>query len=124
MMMKLSRPSSLSLSLRACSLSSIVISPPSHQQCEENSASGNHDKAEYLPFGYIQEGLEKRDIDLETEVREKVELVRDTGSAVKDKLTAVTADSVESLEESADDILPDVDDFSGANDEAAEYFLD
>ena len=77
-----------------------------------------------LVYFVLRSELEKRDIDLETEVMEKVELVRDTGSAVKDKLTAVTADSAESLEESADDILPDVDDFSGANDEAAEYFLD
>ena len=77
-----------------------------------------------LVYFVLRGELEKRDIDLETEVREKVELVRDAGSAVKEKLTAVTADSTENLEESADDILPDVDDFSGANDEAAEYFLD
>ncbi len=72
----------------------------------------------------LREELEKRDIDLETEFNDKVELVRETGVAVKEKLSAITEDSAEAIEENTEDILPEVDDFSGANDEAAEYFLD
>lgn len=77
-----------------------------------------------LVYFVLRSELEKRNIDLESEVQNKVELVKDTGIAVKDKITAITKDSAENIEENTDDILPDVDDFSGANDEAAEYFLD
>ena len=83
-----------------------------------------------LIFFVMQHELEKRDINVQKELKRGLEAVENAGEKVKDSLSGAADKAEDKVEDIADktedkleDILPESDDFSGANAEAT-FFID